>query len=64
MVEASRRNGRGPYPRARPLDTVPTHIPSGFASKPSETELQEAGARRLLAAVDELNERRAGRKLG
>ena len=33
-----------------------TRIPSGSLSETTETELEEAGARRLLAAVDELNE--------
>jgi prefoldin subunit 5 len=32
---------------------------SRFTTAPSETELEEAGARRLLAAVDELSERAA-----
>jgi hypothetical protein len=57
VVEASRRHGRWPYRRTRPLEAVLTRIPSGSVSEPNETELEEAGARRLLAAVDELNER-------
>jgi len=63
VVEASRRDGRLPYRRTSPFETVLTPIPSGSMSKPNETELEEAGARRLLAAVDELNDRREGRKL-
>ena len=56
MVEASRRDDRWAYRRTRPFETVLTRIPSGSPSEPPETELEEAGARRLLAAVDELNE--------
>jgi hypothetical protein len=56
VVEASRRDDRWAYRRTRPFETVLTRIPSGSVSEPNETELEEAGARRLLAAVDELNE--------
>ena len=56
MVEASRRDDRWAYRRTRPFETVLTRIPSGSLSETTETELEEAGARRLLAAVDELNE--------
>ena len=55
MVEASRRDDRWAYRRTRPFETVLTDIPSGSVSEPNETELEEAGARRLLAAMDELN---------
>jgi hypothetical protein len=55
VVEASRRDDRWAYRRTRPFETVLTGIPSGSVSEPNETELEEAGARRLLAAVDELN---------
>ena len=55
MVEASRRDDRWAYRRTRPFETVLTGIPSGSVSEPNETELEEAGARRLLAAMDELN---------
>jgi hypothetical protein len=58
VVEASRRNGRWPYREARPLEAVLTRIPSESVSKSNETELEESGARRLLAAVDELNARK------
>ena len=56
MVEASRRDDRWAYRRTRPFETVLTGIPSGSVSEPNETELEEAGARRLLAAMDALNE--------
>jgi len=56
VVEASRRDDRWAYRRTRPFETVLTGIPSGSVSEPNETELEEAGARRLLAAMDELNE--------
>jgi hypothetical protein len=56
VVEASRRDDRWAYRRMRPFETVLTRMPSGSMSEPNETELEEAGARRLLAAVDELNE--------
>lgn len=55
MVEASKRDDRWAYRRTRPFETVLTRIPSGSVSEPNESELEEAGARRLLAAVDELN---------
>jgi hypothetical protein len=37
--------------------TGPTRMSDVLTTAPSETELEEAGARRLLAAVDELSER-------
>jgi hypothetical protein len=37
----------------------PTRITDVLTTAPSETELEEAGSRRLLAAVDELSERTA-----
>jgi hypothetical protein len=58
VVEASGRNGRWPYRKTRLLEAVLTRIPSQPVSKSNETELEEAGARRLLAAVDELNARK------
>ena len=64
MVEASRRHGRWPCRRTRLIETGMTQVPSGSVFAPSETELEEAGARRLLAAVDELSERREGRQRG
>jgi hypothetical protein len=56
VVEASRRDDRWAYRRTRPFETVLTRIQSGSVSEPNETELEEAGARRPLAAMDELNE--------
>jgi hypothetical protein len=35
----------------------PTHMTDVLTTAPNETELEEAGSRRLLAAVDELTER-------
>jgi len=56
VVEASRRHGRWSWRRTHSIATVPTRITEVSASARSETELEEAGARRLLAAVDELGE--------
>jgi hypothetical protein len=39
-------------------------VPKESVSKPPETELEKAGARRLLAAVDELSERPEGGEHG
>lgn len=64
MVEASRRHGRWLCQRTRPIATGLTRISSGSMFALSETELEEAGARRLLAAVDELSERRERQQLG
>ena len=57
MVEASRRLGRWSWRRSNSIATSPTSITDVFTTAPSETELEEAGARRLLAAVDELSKR-------
>ena len=57
MVEASRRLGRWSWRRSNSIATSPTSMTDVLTTAPSETELEEAGARRLLAAVDELSER-------
>lgn len=57
LVEASKRHDRWSWRRAHSIATVPTRITEGSTSARSETELEEDGARRLLPAVDELNER-------
>ena len=57
MVEASRRHGRWSWRRMHSVAAGPTCMSDVLTTAPSETELKEAGARRLLAAVDELNER-------
>ena len=57
MVEASRRHGFGSWRRTNSIATSATFITDMSTTAPSETELEEAGARRLLAAVDELGER-------
>ena len=57
MVEASRRHGLWSWRRTNSIATSPTSITGVSTTTPSETELEEAGARRLLAAVDELGKR-------
>ena len=56
MVEASRRHGRWSWRRTNSIATSPTSITDVSTTTPSETELEEAGARRLLSALDELKE--------
>ena len=56
MVEASRRHGLWSWRRTS-IATSPSSTTDESTTTPSETELAEAGARRLLAAVDELSER-------
>ena len=56
MVEASRGHGRWSWRRVNSVAAGPTQMSDVLASAPSESELEEAGARRLLAAVDELND--------
>ena len=57
VVEASRRHNRWPCRRTRPIETRLTLVPRESEYAPAETELLEAGARRLLAALDELSQR-------
>ena len=57
VVEASRRHDRWAWRRMHAIATGPTRVTEVAATAPSETELEEAGSRRLLAAVDELSER-------
>ena len=57
MVEASRRQDRWSWRRVHSVAASPTRMTDVLTTAPSETELKEAGARRLLAAVDELSER-------
>jgi hypothetical protein len=56
VVEASSRHGRWSWRRVHSVAAGPTRMSDVLATAPSETELEEAGARRLLAAVDELSE--------
>jgi hypothetical protein len=56
VVEASRRHGRWSWRRTS-IATSPSSTTDVSTTTPSETELAEAGARRLLAAVDELSKR-------
>jgi hypothetical protein len=56
VVEASRRHGRWSWRRVNSVAAGPTQMSGVLATAPSETELEEAGARRLLAAVDELSQ--------
>ena len=56
MVEASRRHGLWSWRRTNSIATSPS-ITGVSTTTPSETELEEAGVRRLLAAVDELSKR-------
>jgi hypothetical protein len=56
VVEASRRDGRWSWRRAS-IATSPSSTTDVSTTTPRETELEEAGARRLLAAVDELGKR-------
>ena len=57
MVEASRRLGRWSWRSTHSIATSPSSTTDVSTTTPSETELEEAGARRLLAAVDELSKR-------
>jgi hypothetical protein len=57
VVEASRRHDRWSWHRTQSTATSSTSITDVSTTTPSETELEEAGARRLLAAVDELGKR-------
>ncbi len=58
MVEASKRQGRWSRRGTHSIATSsPTSITAVSTTTPTETELEEAGARRLLAAVDELSKR-------
>jgi hypothetical protein len=57
VVEASRTHGRWSWRRMDSVAAVSTRMGDLLTTAPSETELEEAGARRLLAAVDGLNER-------
>jgi hypothetical protein len=57
VVEASRRQSRWSWRRVNSVAAGPTRMSDALVTAPSEPELEEAGARRLLAAVDELNER-------
>ena len=56
MVEASRRHDRWSWRRMHSVAAGPTRMRDVLTTAPSETELEEAGSRRLLAAVDELGE--------
>ena len=57
MVEASRRHDRWSWRRMHSAAAGPTGMTDVLTTTPNETELEEAGSRRLLAAVDELSER-------
>jgi hypothetical protein len=57
VVEASRKQGRWSWRRVHSVPAGPSRMNDVLTTAPSETELEEAGARRLLAAVDELGER-------
>jgi DNA repair exonuclease SbcCD ATPase subunit len=57
VVEASRRHGRWSWRKVNSVAAGPTRMSDVLVTAPSEAELEEDGARRLLAAVDELNER-------
>jgi hypothetical protein len=57
VVEAPRRHGRWSWRRMRSVAGGPSRMSDVLTTTPSETGLEEAGARRLLAAVDELSER-------
>ena len=57
VVEASRRHGRWSWRRMHSVAAGPTCMSDVLTTAPSETELEEEGSRRLLAAVDELSER-------
>jgi hypothetical protein len=57
VVEASKRHGRWSWRRTSSIATGPHRITDLPRTAPSQHELEEAGARRLLAAVDELSER-------
>jgi hypothetical protein len=57
VVEASKRHDRWSWRRMHSVPPDPTRMSDVLTTAPSETELEEAGTRRLLAAVDELSER-------
>jgi hypothetical protein len=57
VVEASRRHDRWSWRRMHSVAAGPTRMRDVLTTAPSETELEEEGSRRLLAAVDELSER-------
>jgi hypothetical protein len=57
VVEASRRHGRWSWRRMHSVAAGPTGMTDVLTTAPNETELEEAGSRRLLAAVDELSQR-------
>jgi hypothetical protein len=57
VVEASRRHGRWSWRRMHSVAAGPTRMRDVLTTAPSETELEEEGSRRLLAAVDHLSER-------
>jgi hypothetical protein len=57
VVEASKRHDRWSWRRMHPLAAGPIRMTDVLTTAPNETELEEAGSRRLLAAVDELSDR-------
>lgn len=65
MVEASRRHGpfetRWPCRRTSPMAARLSLVPKGSPSAATVTDLEEAGAERLLAAVAELHSGEGGR---
>jgi hypothetical protein len=64
VVEASRRQSSRMQRETHPNGTSVRLVPKESVSEPAETELEKAGARRLLAAVDELSERGEGEEHG
>ena len=56
VVEASRRHDRWSWRRMHSVAAGPTRMTDVRTTAPSETELEEAGSRRLLAAVDEIRQ--------
>jgi hypothetical protein len=57
VVEASRRLGRWSWRSTHSIATGPNRMADVSTNAPNESELEKAGARRLLAAVDESSER-------
>ncbi len=57
VVEASKRHGRWLWRTTNSIATGPSRITDVSRTASSQPELEEAGARGLLAAVDELSER-------
>jgi hypothetical protein len=57
VVEASRRHDRWSWSKTHWIATSQIRMTDVAGTAPSESELEEASARRLLAAVDELSER-------